>query len=248
MLKKFATDLTRGLRSMVRGVDADWTFNERRKTRRFACRHKVDLYQGDGKSIAYVIDYSMGGVRLAFPGALKVGERIKLKFPHPLPGYSTSSLDCEVVWKRKNSKTLEMLFGARFLESKERMRTSWVAYFFNERGTSDPRERRMFFRANCKLDVVARSADDRAVGEVRNLGLGGAFLKINRPAEAGDTWGLDISGLGLEGMHVKGDVLSCEMGENGLYEQRVKFKNKDEETLKQMRKYLLKMSKDFWTE
>lgn len=248
MLKKFATDLTHGLRSMVRGVDADWTFNERRKTLRFNCRHKVDLLQDENKSLAYVIDYSMGGVRLAYPGALKVGERIKLKFPHPLPGYSVNTLDCEIVWRRKNSKTLEMVAGARFVESRDRMKSSWVAYFFNERGSSDVRERRLFYRAEGKLDVVARGDADRSVGEVRNVSLGGAFLKINRPAEVGDIWGLDISGFGLEGVHFKAEVLSCEMGESGLYEQRVKFTEKDEESLKLLRKYMVKLSKDFWTE
>lgn len=255
MLKKFALDLSHGLRTMVRGIDADWNFGERRRCLRFNCRHKVELYQGDDdkqeRSTAYVLNYGLGGVRIAFPGNLKVGEKIKLKFPHPLPGVTARTLACEIVWRRKNSKTLEMLAGAKFTEPKDRMSASWIAYFFRERGSAagDLRENRKYYRADCKLDVVARSDADRAVGEVHNLSLGGAFLRVNRPAEAGDEWLLDISGLSsYEGMHFKGKVLSCEMGEAGMYEQRIEFAHEDQEMVKLLRKYILTLSKDFWTE
>lgn len=255
MLKKFATDLTRGLRSMVRGLDADWRFTERRQTIRFSCRHKVELFQMEGekekKSVAYVIDYSLGGVRLSNPGTIKRGEKVKLRFPHPLPGFPVRSVECEVLWKRKNTKTLEMLAGLKFLETKDRMAKSWVAYFFRERGAtlSDLKEDRAFYRAPCKLDVVCRSENDRAVGEMRDLGLGGALIKVNRPAEPGDKWLLDVSGVSnFPGMHFESTVLSCQMGEAGLYEQRVRFEGASEETKKLLQKYLTALSKDFWTD
>ena len=144
-----------------------------------------------------------------------------------------------------------MLAGAKFTEPKERMMKSWIAYFFQERGATLAalKERRKFYRAICKLDVVARAGSDRAVGEIRDMGIGGAFLKINRPAEPGDKWDLDISGVSnFTGMHYQSTVLSCAMGESGLYEQHVRFDGADEESLKLMQKYLLALSRDFWAE
>lgn len=253
MLKKFASDITHGLRSIVRGVDADWDFNERRRCLRFQCRHKVEILQGekDTKSSTYVLNYGIGGVRIAYQGNLKIGERVKLRFPHPLPGFSVKTLECEVVWRRKNSKSLEMLAGLKFLESKERMAGSWIAYFFKERGASVPdlRENRGHVRATCKLAVVARNDEDRAVGEVYNISLGGLNMKINRPSEVGDQWLLDISGLSsFPGLHFKGKVLSCEMDESGMYDQRVMFQQPEAEMLKLLRKYLLALTKNFWTD
>lgn len=253
MLKKFASDITKGLRSMVRGVDADWQFDERRRTIRIKSRHKVDLLQETKdaeptKSVAYVMNYSMGGVRISFNGNLKVGEKVQLRFPHPLPGVTKSVVNCEILWRRKNSKTLEMLAGAKFLDSGDYMMQSWISYFFRERGSasSDLVEDRKSVRCDCTLDVLARG-DENAQGRVLNLGLGGALLAINRPAEVGDEWGLDISGLSsFEGFHVKGVVQSCETGKSGLFNQRVKFKQPAEEQEKIMKKYLLALSRDFW--
>ena len=229
---------------MVRGVDADWQFDERRRTIRFKCRHKVDILQGEGeaeqKTLGYVMNYSMGGVRLAHPGGLKVGEVVRIRFPHPLPGVTRNTVKCEVVWRRKNSKTLEMLHGAKFLESGEHMMQSWVSYFFRERGAAagDLREDRAHVRCECKLDVLARGEEERAQGRVLNIGLGGALLALNRPAEVGDEWGLDISGLSsFEAFHVKGIVQSCETGKSGLFNQRMKFLPPEEEQEKVLKKY-----------
>lgn len=238
---------------MVRGVDADWQFHERRRSVRFKCRHKVDLLSGedDNKTVAYVLNYSMGGVRISYPGNLKVGDKVKLRFPHPLQGVTVKAVSCEVLWRRKNSKTLEMLAGLKFLESGERMSQSWIAYFFREREASanDLKESRKSVRMSCKLDVVARSAEDRAVGQMLNLGLDGALIKINRPAEVGDLWLLDVSGLSsLAPLHFKASVLSCDMGPDGMYAQRVEFGPSEEEMQKIHRKYLLTLSKDFWDE
>ena len=251
MFKKFATDITHGIRSMVRGVDADWDFTERRKTMRFGCRYKFDLLKEDTKSVAYVVNYSMGGVRLAYPGSLKVGETIQLRFPHPLPNTSVRTLSCQVVWRRKNPKTLEMVAGLKFVESKEQLGKSWIVYFLRERGASsrDLIEDRKHVRLACNLDIVARTDSDRAVGQSKNIGLKGALLALNRPAEVGDMWALDITGLSsFPGIHIKCEVLSCEPGESGLYEQRVRFEPCDEPTTKLLKKYILALTKDFWTD
>lgn len=239
---------------MVRGIDADWDFSERRRCVRFSCRHKVDLVREDDKkndkSVAYVLNYGVGGVRITFPKSLKVGEKVKLRFPHPLPGFSVRTLECEVIWRRKNPKTLEMLAGLKFLEGKERMQSSWVAYFLRERGASagDIREDRAWVRSDCELEVVARSDEDRAVGRIKNIGMGGALVALNRPAEPKDEWGLDISGLSsLPAMHIRCQVKSCDMGEDGMYVQRVEFAPiKDETMAKLIRKYMLALHKDFW--
>lgn len=251
MLKKFASDLTRGLRSMVRGVDADWEFDERRRTVRFNCRHKVDLLlsEEEAKDMGYVLEYSMGGLRVSHRCPLKPGQRLKVRFPHPLPGVSVRAVECEVIWRRKNPKTLETLAGMKFVETRERMANSWVAYFFRERDASskDLVEHRRSYRTTCSLDVVARSEDERSVGKLENISTGGAFLRINRPAEVGDRWGLDISGLStFEAMHIEGTVQSCDMDESGLYEQRITFDELDEETEKILQKYLLALTKNFW--
>lgn len=250
MLKKFASDITKGLRSMVRGLDADWQFDERRRTIRFKSRHKVELLYGENeKKTAYVLNYSLGGARFSCPANLKVGQVVQLRFPHPLPGVSKSNIKVQVVWRRKNPKTLEMLAGGKFLESGEHMMQSWVSYFFRERGSSseDLVEDRKSIRCDCKLDVLARGVE-HAQGQVLNIGLGGALLTINRPAEVGDEWGLDISGLSsFEAFHMKAVVQSCETGMSGLFNQRVKFLPPDEIQGKVLRKYLLALSKDFWS-
>lgn len=235
---------------MVRGVDADWQFDERRRTLRFKSRHKVEMLHGEGeKHVAYVMDYSMGGVRLNTSESLKTGQEVQLRFPHPLPGVSKSVVRCEVLWRRKNPKTLEMLYGAKFLESADHMMQSWVSYFFRERGASsgDLVEDRSAVRCKCSLDVLARSVEN-AQGKVLNISLGGALLAINRPAEVGDEWGLDISGLSsFEGFHVKAIVQSCEVGLSGLFNQRVTFKPPAEDQEKILKKYLLALNKDFWS-
>lgn len=275
MLKKFATDITRGLRSMVRGLDADWDFEERRRSVRFPCRHKVEMTRTKAasgvssltknlnksagtvsapkttKEITYVIDYSMGGVRISTVNQLRVGEELQLRFPHPLKNVKVSNVNCEVVWTRKNPKTLERVSGLKFKETKERMAASWVAYLFRERGSSsgDLREDRKFFRAACNLEVLARGEEERAVGRCRNLSTHGALVELNRPPEPEERWALDLSGLStLPPMHVHCEVLGCEINDEGLYVQRVQFVNIDEETAKTLRKYLLHLCKDFWTD
>ena len=252
MLKKFATDISRGLRTMVRGLDADWDFGERRKTIRFACRYKVDVSRGEETTVAYVINYSMGGLRFTSTQKYKVGETVSVKFPHPIEGVTVRSISCEILFVRKNPKTLETVCGAKFKETKPRMAASWVAYLFREKGVDakDLLEKRKAFRANCRLDVVARAGEERAVGNVVNMSLEGACIVINRPAETDDIWGLDIRGLSsLQPMHVKVTVLSCEQEAEGLFRQRVRYnKPFDEATTNLLTSYMQYMAKDFWTE
>ncbi len=236
---------------MVRGVDADWSFEERRRSLRFGCRHKVDLLQGEKKSITFVLDYSMGGLRLSKPGDVKVGERIKVSFPHPLPGFSISAVECEVVWKRKNTRSLEMLAGLKFVETKERMAKSWVAYFFQERGASsvDLVERRKSVRSPCKLTTAATSPGIQAVGELLNLSLGGGLVRLNRPGEVGDVWGLTVAGAdGAPEFSCNAVVQSCDIGPDGMYLQRVKFQSTDPAATKLLSKSLLKLNRNFWTD
>lgn len=253
MLKKFATDLSRGLRTMVRGLDADWNFSERRKTIRFACRYKVDVLRGEEAKVAYVINYSMGGLRFSSTHKYKVGETVSVKFPHPLEGVSVRSISCEVLFARKNPKTLEIVCGVKFKETKPRMAASWVAYLFREKGvdSKDLLEDRKVYRTPCRLDVVARAGEERAVGHVINISQVGACIAINRPAEVDDLWGLDIKGLSsLQPMHIKSTVLSCDMEAEGLYRQRVSFNtaSMDEATKGLLTAYMQHLAKDFWTE
>jgi hypothetical protein len=235
---------------MVRGIDADWEFEERRRTIRFKSRHKVELHHGEGeKHVAHVADYSMGGVRILTAQSLKKGQVVSLRFPHPLPGVSKDTVKCQILWRRKNPKTLETLVGGKFLESAEHMQHSWVSYFFREKGSTsnDLREDRKFIRCACNLDVLARSVEN-GQGKVLNIGRGGALLALNRPAEPGDEWGLDISGLSsFEAFHMRAIVETCETGESGLFNQRVRFVTSVEEQERILMKYLLALSKDFWT-
>ena len=251
MLKKFATDLSRGLRTMVRGLDADWDFSERRKTIRFTCRLKVDVVRGEESKVAYVINYSMGGLRFTSTVKYKVGETISVRFPHPIEGVTVRSISCEVLFVRKNPKTLEMVVGAKFKETKPRMAASWIAYLFREKGvaTKDLVEDRKMYRSVCRLDVVARAGEERALGHMINISPAGACLAINRPAEPDDIWGLDVKGLSnLQPMHLKVTVLSCEMEAEGLYRQRITFNKLDEATKTLLMSYMQHLAKDFWTE
>jgi hypothetical protein len=251
MLKKFATDISRGLRTMVRGFDADWDFSERRKTIRFACRYKVDIVKGEESKVAYVINYSMGGLRFSSTHKYKVGDTVSVKFPHPLEGVTVRSISCEILFVRKNPKTLEVVCGAKFKETKPRMAASWVAYLFREKGVDakDLLENRKVYRTLCRLDVVARAGEERAVGHMINIGPTGACIAINRPAEEDDIWGLDVKGLSsLQPMHIKVTVLSCEMEAEGLYRQRIRFNNLDETTKGLLMSYMQHLAKDFWTE
>jgi c-di-GMP-binding flagellar brake protein YcgR len=251
MLKKFATDISHGLRTMVRGLDADWDFTDRRKTIRFSCRYKVEVTRGEQTKVAYVINYSMGGLRFSSTHKYKVGDTVSIKFPHPLEGVTVRSISCEILFVRKNPKTLEMVCGAKFKETKPRMAASWVAYLFREKGvdSKDLLEGRKLYRTHCKLDVVARSGEERAVGHLINMSTAGACIAINRPAEVDDLWGLDIRGLSnLPAIHIKVTVLSCEMEAEGLYRQRVRFNSMDENTKAQLMSYLQHLAKNFWTE
>lgn len=253
MLKKFATDISHGLRTMVRGLDADWDFSERRRTLRFSCRYKTEVIKGDQTKVAYVINYSMGGLRFSSTHKYKVGDQISIKFPHPLEGVAVRSIACEVLFVRKNPKTLEIVCGVKFKETKQRMAGSWIAYLFREKGVDgkDLVEKRKVFRTHCRLDVVARSGEERAVGHMTNISQQGACISINRPAEVDDIWGLDIKGLSnLAPMHIKVTVLSCEIEAEGLYRQRVQFhtESMDEPTRTLFHSYLQHLAKDFWTE
>lgn len=252
MLKKFASDLSHGLRTMVRGLDADWDFRERRKTIRFRCRYKVDVTKADETKPVYVIDYSMGGLRFSTTLKYKVGDEVSIRFPTPLPEVSVSSLHCEIVYSRRNPKTLENVYGVKFKETKQRMSASWIAYFFREKNATshDLVEHRAHFRISCSVEIVARAADERAVGTMTNLSTEGCCIVINRPAEPDDIWGIDISGISsIQAVHIKGTVLSCELEETGLYRQRIKFPNPlGEATDTILRSYMLALTKDFWTE
>lgn len=253
MLKKFATDLSHGLRTMVRGLDADWDFSERRKTIRFSCRYKVEVLRGEESKVAYVINYSMGGLRFSSTHKYKVGETVSVKFPHPLEGVSVRSIACEILFVRKNPKTLEMVCGVKFKETKPRMAASWIAYLFREKGvdTKDLLEDRKMWRTPCRLDVVARAGEERAVGNMINISQVGACIAVNGPAEPDDIWGLDIKGLSnLAPMHIKVTVLTCEMEAEGLYRQRVSFNTAamDDTTKGLLKSYMQHLAKDFWTE
>lgn len=253
MLKKFATDFSHGLRTMVRGLDADWDFSERRRTIRFNCRYKVEVVRGEDKKIAYVINYSMGGLRLTTPQKYKVGETISVAFPLPIEGVTVNSIKCEIVYVRKNPKTLESVVGAKFKETKQRMAASWIAYFFREKNadSKDLIEDRKHFRANCRLEVLARGVgDNRGVGQVINISTHGACIVIDKAAEVDDIWGLDIKGLSsLQPMHIKATVLENQEEPAGMYRQRVAFNTPlDDATQNLLVSYLQHLAKNFWTE
>ena len=253
MLKKFATDLSRGLRTMVRGLDADWDFSERRRTIRFNSRYKVEILRAEENKVAYVINYSMGGLRFTTTQKYKPGEQLSVNFPLPIEGVSVSKVACEVVFVRKNPKTLETVVGVKFKETKQRMANSWVAYLFREKNaeSKDLIESRKVFRTNCRLEVLARGVgDNRGSGQVINISTQGACIVIDKPAETEDIWGLDIKGLSnLQAMHIKVTVLDCEEEAAGLYRQRVSFNSPlDEMTQSLLVSYMQHLAKDFWTE
>lgn len=239
---------------MVRGLDADWGFEERRRGLRFTCRHRVALKTA-GSSLkgrkGYVVDYSVGGVRTITPEPLKVGDQFNVDFHIPIEGVAVNSLACEVVWCRKNQKSLENHSGLKFLEDPATVQASWVGYFFNEKGLTAEHlmETRHWFRIDCKIQVEVKGEAGRSKGNIRNLSMLGLMAELDKAQYIKTDLHVIMMPLERAGpLELLGRAVEVLPGEMGLFRHRILFQDVDPAKKKMLTKYMVTASKDFWTD
>jgi len=169
------------------------TPSERRQLVRVRCRIPVQIKQQDKTVSGWIVDMGVQGVRLRTQSALKKGLVIPVRAT--VSQQSTQVwVNCRVMWSRSATDGKYCFAGARFHETRENLRKTWVHRLLRELGLNENslRERREFIRVDGRVPVRMQSLKEPSSGvqpvETLNLGVAGLLVRTTHPLYPGEQY------------------------------------------------------------
>jgi hypothetical protein len=143
-----------------------------------------------------VTELGVEGLRLkSLEAPLSQGQSLEVLYELPEEVEERGSVRVEVAWVQRVGR--EMVAGARYVDSRENMRKSWVRLLLQEIGFDDSRtyQKRQHLRVDTTIPARMFQHDQLLGGEHRvvNLGIGGALLHSSLPLERGGIYSLEMS-------------------------------------------------------
>ncbi len=183
------------LRNKIQGLEAidpdfpQLSLAERRKKLRVRTYIRLEISSDEGMGSAIVTDLSLDGMRLRCNRPFKDQERVEVFFPDQSDPEHTGSVRCRAVWLKTLGQTGRNSYeaGLSFEDSRENMKRSWVKYVLEQLGFDESKtfQKRKYLRAQgvipARIFTVAHP--ESLVGEVVNLGVGGALMAMDHPLE-----------------------------------------------------------------
>ena len=226
--------------------------SERRQLVRVRCRIPIQIRLPDRTASGWIIDMGVQGIRV------RTGELIKKGLTVPVRATVSQQssqiwVNCRVMWSRPASDGKYFLAGARFHETRENLRKTWVHRLLRELGLNENslRERREFIRVDGRVPVRMQSMKDpsAAVQPVvtLNLGVAGLLLRTTQPLYPGEQYRCWVGPWGkLPGVGpIPAEVLSCRPDPAGGASQvPLRFLELEEDDVRDLGRYVLTLLRE----
>jgi PilZ domain-containing protein len=176
-------------------VEEILTFEQRRKTARRPCSLEVECRVGRSDIQAHVVDMGVGGLRIHFsePTKLKQKSVVKVTYFDYDAKNQVQTIDCLTKWTRIRASDGSQFAGVEFKDPKGLGR-SWVKPKMQEIGFRpyNIKEQRNDYRVVCNLKGTVNLGGTVLPCRVKNIGLGGLFVKLSKPIRAGATVEINV--------------------------------------------------------
>lgn len=224
---------------------------ERRQLVRVRCRIPIQIRVGEKTLSGWVVDMGVQGIRVRTGEALKKGQAVAIRAT--VSQQSTQAwVNCRIMWARPVENGKHYLAGARFHETRENLRRTWVHKLLRELGLNENslRERREFIRVDGRIPVRMQSVRDggpvQSV-ETLNLGVAGLLLRTTRPLYPGEHYNCWIGPWGKlpEVGPIPAEVLACRPDPGGSASQvPLRFLELEEDGVRELGRYVLTLLKE----
>lgn len=143
-----------------------------------------------------VTELGIEGLRLkSLEAPLAQGQALDLCYDLPEEVEERGPVRVQVAWVQRVGR--ELVAGARYVDSRENMRKSWVRLLLQEIGFDDSRiyQKRQHLRVDTTIPSRIFQHDQLLGGEHRvvNLGIGGALLHSTEALDKGAIYSLEMS-------------------------------------------------------
>lgn len=226
--------------------------SERRQLVRVRCRIPVQVRLEQRTISGWIIDIGVQGIRLRTGEPLKKGLTVPVR---ATVSHQSSQVwvNCRLMWARGVTDGKYYLSGARFQETRENLRKTWVHRLLRELGLNDNslRERREFIRVNGRVPARLQSLKEPGEGvmqvETLNLGVAGLLVRTARPLYPGEQYHCWVGPWGKlpEVGPIPAQVLACRPDPAGGASQvPLRFLELEEDGVRELGRYVLTLLKE----
>jgi c-di-GMP-binding flagellar brake protein YcgR len=153
---------------------------------------KVVPKSGKESEECKIIEVGTKGMRIESVLSAKPGEVIFVRIRADQGSYDTrykmDKVRAEVVWSRRKSKTYENYIGAKYADTENNIRNSWVTFLLKKFGltSTSTMQRRKDVRASSRLPVYFKAGSEESKkGVAYNIGMGGILLVVDEDVPQG---------------------------------------------------------------
>ena len=183
--------MLRNVIQSIESMDAQEISNtlvEKRRGLRVKSYAQVRAHLGDQDHKAIVTELGVDGLRLkSMEAPLAQGQEVELRYASEVDGAEAGPVRVQLAWVQKSGR--DLVAGARYVDSRENMRRSWVRFLLTEIGFDDTRtyQRRKFIRVDASIPSRIFQDSEVLVSEARlvNIGIGGCLLESSEGLEKG---------------------------------------------------------------
>lgn len=172
------------------------SLSEKRRALRVRSYAQVQLAAGEEQFKGVVTELGLDGLRLkSLDAPLKEGQAWDIHYTLGPDGDPAGPVRVQTAWVRRVGR--EYVAGARFADSRENMRRSWVRYLLQELGFDESciYQRRQYIRVDSSIPARVFSGSNCVLhdGKLVNLGIGGALLEGETSLQKGAHLTLEMS-------------------------------------------------------
>lgn len=240
------------LRNVIQSIESmdaqeiSQSLTEKRRGVRVKSYAQVRAQVGDQDHKAIVTELGVDGCRFkSMEAPLVQGQEVELRYASEVEGADVGPVRVQVAWVQKSGR--DLVAGARYVDSRENMRRSWVRFLLTEIGFDDTRtyQRRKFIRVDASIPSRIFDGSEVVIPEARlvNIGIGGCLLESASSLEKGREVTVEMSLWRiLPTLRLPAIVIETRHdSEAGFYLTSLKFGSIDSAQVKLLGNYVINM-------
>lgn len=240
------------LRNVIQSIESmdaqeiSQSLTEKRRGVRVKSYAQVRAHLGEQDHKAIVTELGVDGLRFkSMEAPLAQGQEVELRYASEVEGAEAGPVRVQVAWVQKSGR--DLVAGARYVDSRENMRRSWVRFLLMEIGFDDTRtyQRRKFIRVDASIPSRIFQESEVLISEARlvNIGIGGCLLESADSLEKDREVTVEMSLWRiLPTLRLPASVIeSRQDAETGLCLTSLKFGSMDSAQIKLLGNYVINM-------
>lgn len=161
---------------------------EKRRSLRVKSYAQVRALLENQEHKAVVTELGVDGLRFkSMEAPLAQGQQVELRYISQVDGAAVGPVLVQIAWVQRVGR--DLVAGARYVDSYENMRRSWVRFLLMEVGFDDSQtyQRRKFIRVDASIPArIFNQATELVLeGRLVNIGIGGCLLESGQTLEKG---------------------------------------------------------------